>query len=144
MPGKPYKPSVPDRVAAAEPGKAIGILMPTTDANGRPVTVHKLGAPAHGTAVLNADGTVTYIPAPGFAGVDSFTYEVVDAEGNVAMATITVTVGKPALPPTDIPAPGILPLPVTGDDIPAVITAGAITVAIGGVLYWVGARRPTD
>ncbi|MEV4345599.1 Ig-like domain-containing protein [Actinoplanes sp. NPDC049596] len=134
-PATPYKPLVPDRVAAAEPGRPVGIPLPATDKNGRPVQVHAIGQPAHGTAVLNADGTVTYTPAPGFAGVDSFTYEVVDANGNIATATITVTVGQP----DKLPLPGVLPLPATGDNILAVLAGGTLTLTIGSVLYWLGA-----
>ncbi|MFG1989587.1 Ig-like domain-containing protein [Actinoplanes sp. NPDC048988] len=134
-PAGTYKPVVPDKVAAAQPGHPIGIPLPASDANGRPVTVRSVGRPEHGTAVLNADGTVTYTPPPGFAGVDSFTYEVVDANGNIATATITVTVGKP----DQLPGPGLLPLPATGDNILAVIAAGGITLTIGAALYWLGA-----
>ncbi|SNY04806.1 Ig-like domain-containing protein [Paractinoplanes atraurantiacus] len=130
----PYQPVVPDKVAAAAPGRPIGIPLPATDRNGRPVTVQSVGKPAHGTAVLNADGTVTYTPPPGFTGVDSFTYEVIDANGNIATATITVTVGKP----DQLPGPGILPLPATGDNVLAMIAAGAVTLTIGGVLLWLG------
>ncbi|XVU25055.1 Ig-like domain-containing protein [Actinoplanes sp. CA-054009] len=134
-PPSPYKPLVPDKVAAAQPGRPVGIPLPATDANGRPVTVKSVGRPTHGTAVLNADGTVTYTPPPGFAGVDSFTYEVIDANGNIATATITVTVGKP----DKFPGPGILPLPATGDNVLAVIAAGGMTLTIGAVLYGIGA-----
>src|SRR5690606_30688168 len=34
--------------------------------------------PANGTATINADGTITYIPDEGFTGVDSFTYVICD------------------------------------------------------------------
>jgi hypothetical protein len=33
-------------------------------------------APVHGSAVVNADGTVTYTPAANYSGTDSFTYRV--------------------------------------------------------------------
>ncbi|HNT54319.1 MAG TPA: Ig-like domain-containing protein [Anaerolineaceae bacterium] len=35
-------------------------------------------APGHGTLALQADGSLTYTPPPGFAGEDSFTYVVSD------------------------------------------------------------------
>jgi hypothetical protein len=31
-----------------------------------------------GAAIPNADGTITYMPAPGFTGVETFTYAVKD------------------------------------------------------------------
>jgi hypothetical protein len=43
--------------------------------------------------VINADGTLTYTPAPEFHGTDSFTYTVLDKDGSVSqLATVTVTV----------------------------------------------------
>ncbi len=48
---------------------------------------------AGGTITNVGDGTVTYSPAPGFAGVDSFTYTVRDTAGNTSdPGTVTVTV----------------------------------------------------
>ncbi|ABC82832.1 Ig-like domain-containing protein [Anaeromyxobacter dehalogenans] len=58
----------------------------------RPATVTVLAAPAHGSAVANADGTVTYTPAAGWNGTDAFTYQVADADGQIASATVNVTV----------------------------------------------------
>ena len=48
--------------------------------------------PAHGTATLEADGTVTYRPAPGFIGSDGFGYTVSDGCGGTAQASVSVTV----------------------------------------------------
>jgi len=50
-------------------------------------------APLHGTAVVNVGGTVTYTPAAGFSGADSFSYTVKDSSGlssNAATVTLTV------------------------------------------------------
>ena len=47
-----------------------------------------------GTLTLNADGSFTYTPDPGFNGVDSFTYTVTDDGGaisNIATVTLNVT-----------------------------------------------------
>ncbi|WP_440998170.1 Ig-like domain-containing protein [Arhodomonas sp. SL1] len=48
--------------------------------------------PAHGTATLNASGDVRYVPAPGFTGVDVFSYTVTGADGSVSEAEVTVEV----------------------------------------------------
>ena len=37
--------------------------------------------PAHGTAAINADGTITYTPAANYNGADSFTYTISDGNG---------------------------------------------------------------
>ncbi|GEM_PF-1483485 len=57
-----------------------------------PVTVSVIGAPAHGSAAVNADNTVRYTPATDFAGSDNFTYQVRDVDGDLATATVTVGV----------------------------------------------------
>lgn len=45
------------------------------------------GKPDHGgTAVPNADGTIAYMPAPGFAGVETFKYAVKDSYGTPAIS----------------------------------------------------------
>jgi hypothetical protein len=53
-----------------------------------------IGSPAaHGTALANGAGTITYTPAGGFSGADSFSYTVKDSTGlssNAATVAITV------------------------------------------------------
>ncbi len=46
----------------------------------------------NGSVFVNGDGTITYIPNPGFNGTDTITYEISDGEGGTATAEITVTV----------------------------------------------------
>jgi hypothetical protein len=49
--------------------------------------------PVGGSAVRNANNTVTYTPNAGFAGVDTFAYQVTDTAGlTSANAIVTVTV----------------------------------------------------
>jgi hypothetical protein len=36
--------------------------------------ISAIGDASHGSAVLNPDGTITYIPTPGYVGPDSFSY----------------------------------------------------------------------
>jgi hypothetical protein len=45
-----------------------------TDVDSSTLSVVSLSAPLHGSAVLNADGTVTYTPDANYFGTDSFTY----------------------------------------------------------------------
>jgi VCBS repeat-containing protein len=49
-------------------------------------------APLHGTVVLGSNGSYLYTPDANYAGTDSFTYRVRDADGGVATATVTFTV----------------------------------------------------
>ena len=58
------------------------------------VTITQVNPPANGSVVINTDGTVTYTPAPGFAGTDTFTYQICENgnPANCATATVTITV----------------------------------------------------
>jgi len=49
-------------------------------------------APAHGTRVINEDGTFTYIPAINFHGTDSFSFIVNDGALDSPAAVIMITV----------------------------------------------------
>ena len=61
--------------------------------DGSSLRVASVGRAQHGTVRISADGTFVYTPAAGFSGVDTVTYDVVDAEGQRARAVVTVTVG---------------------------------------------------
>jgi hypothetical protein len=57
--------------------------------------------PAHGTLMLNPDGTFTYTPDPDYSGPDSFTYQFTDP----ILGTVhTGTVGLTVTPVADTPA----------------------------------------
>src|SRR6266508_342149 len=70
----------------------VDVLANDSDADGDALSVPGLTVPAHGTATLNADGTVTYAPNAGFSGTDTFTYRAFDGTdaGNVATVTVEV------------------------------------------------------
>jgi gliding motility-associated-like protein/uncharacterized repeat protein (TIGR01451 family) len=58
-----------------------------------PSSVKIIDYPAHGTIVVNIDGTIEYKPTPGYTGTDTFTYQVQDESGNWSnVATVTVEV----------------------------------------------------
>jgi len=80
----------------------IPILDNDSDPDGGALMVTALSSPAEGTVTQNDDGTVTYTPADGFTGSESFTYTVTDADGGTAQADVEVTV-QPA--PDDEPEP---------------------------------------
>ncbi len=49
--------------------------------------------PLHGTLIPSVTGNYTYTPAPGYTGVDSFTYTVMDESGNISnVATVYINV----------------------------------------------------
>ncbi len=62
------------------------------DLNDDALDVVAVGEAAHGTVVINTDGTLTYTPEPGFVGTDTFTVTIVDEGGLQATSTTTVFV----------------------------------------------------
>jgi gliding motility-associated-like protein len=48
--------------------------------------------PLHGTAVVNGDNTITYTPTAGYLGLDSYTYQVCDGDGDCSTAIVSVIV----------------------------------------------------
>jgi hypothetical protein len=71
---------------------SVDVLGNDGDPDLDPLTVVSVGTPAHGTAVLEVDRTVTYTPGPNFHGTDGFLYVIRDPGGLTASATVTVTV----------------------------------------------------
>lgn len=82
------------------PGKAvtIAVLANDSDPNGDPLTVTSAAQGKHGAVALNRDGTVTYTPASGFTGPDSFAYTISDGRGGTATATVTLSVSNQTWP----------------------------------------------
>jgi len=70
----------------------IDILANDFDPDGDPLTVTLLDPPANGSAVLNADGTVTYTPNSGFEGCDTFSYFICDPGGLCDTAIVVVCI----------------------------------------------------
>jgi Bacterial Ig domain/Calx-beta domain/PKD domain len=73
----------------------INVLSNDSDVDNDPLTVIIDTGPTHGTAEVNADGTVLYTPVANYNGKDSFTYH--DFDGNLASGTVTVTVDLAAV-----------------------------------------------
>jgi Tol biopolymer transport system component len=63
------------------------------DADDAVLTVSAIGQPAHGIAVLNPDGSVTYTPTTGYLGGDEFTVTVLDGHKNEVTESAYITVG---------------------------------------------------
>ena len=105
IPGYLAKPLAP---AAGAYGSAQHVTLAATTF-GSPGTVRfrVLTAPAHGTLDVRSgddltDPDVTYTPAPGYSGADSFTYEALDSTSRYPLhpqvATVALSVGAPASP----------------------------------------------
>jgi outer membrane protein OmpA-like peptidoglycan-associated protein len=97
----------------------ILVLGNDSDPDGDGLSVSSVSKPAHGDAVLNSDGTVTYTPAAGFEGSDVFSYVISDGRGGTATAQVTVQVGAGANAP-----------PVALDDVIGVLKGGGVDIPV--------------
>ncbi len=80
--------------------EAPGLLNNATDEDSDPLTAVKATDPSHGTAVINPDGSFSYIPELDFAGTDTFTYVANDGAEDSDPATVSVTVNRDPNAPT--------------------------------------------
>ncbi len=77
----------------------INVLVNDTDPDNDTLSITAVGPAAHGAVTNNGDGTLTYSPAAGFSGFDTFTYTICAPEGclttsSTAAVTIEVRRGK--------------------------------------------------
>ena len=105
QPNRPPE-AVDDRAETAEDTPVlIDVVANDTDPDGDALRVVAVMAPAHGTATVVAGG-MRYVPEPDYHGPDRFTYRVADSSGEMAAASVAVTV----LPVNDAPvAVGSIP-----------------------------------
>lgn len=97
----------------------VAVLANDSDPDGTVLVVAGATNGANGTTTVNPDGTITYTPAAGFSGTDSFDYTISDGCATVT-ARVTITVD-----PTTPPRP------------PGVCYAGSSNPSIGAVQSWV-------
>jgi len=72
---------------------SIRVISNDSDPDGDFLLVESATSPNNGS-IINAETSVSYIPDPGFNGVDSFTYTISDGNGQTATATVTVASGR--------------------------------------------------
>jgi VCBS repeat-containing protein len=69
-----------------------GVLANDRGVDARSVSIRVTQMPANGALSLDTNGSFVYTPVPGFAGSDTFMYEVRTADGRTATATVTLVV----------------------------------------------------
>jgi len=77
---------------------SIPILANDSDPDGDFLLIESFTQPRNGS-VLNSRTTLSYIPDPGFQGIDNFTYTVSDGNGGSSQATVTISVAEVNDPP---------------------------------------------
>lgn len=81
----------------------INVLGNDSDPDGDPLSVTSATVdPAKGTVSVNPDGTLNFVPTPGFTGTAIISYTISDGHGGTATSTLTVTVQ----PAPEAPSPG--------------------------------------
>jgi VCBS repeat-containing protein len=71
---------------------AAGVLGNDTDIDSNSFTAALATNSSNGNTTLSANGSFTYIPDPGFVGIDSFTYTATDGGATSPPVTVTLTV----------------------------------------------------
>src|SRR5207302_9195465 len=98
----PRPPASADDVVATAEGQVttIDVLANDTDPDNDldPTSLSIVGPALHGTAVAS-NGHVTYTPAPGYSGPDTFTYQVCDATQLCTTAVVAIDVTAVDQPP---------------------------------------------
>src|SRR5205085_2408124 len=85
--------AVDDTLTTAEDAAGtVDVLANDSDADGDTVTLIRLATPAHGALTFGSAGSITYTPAAGYVGADSFDYVVIDGHGGSDGATVSITV----------------------------------------------------
>jgi VCBS repeat-containing protein len=99
---------------------APGVLSNDTDIDSTGLTTVLVAGPAHGSLILNSDGSFTYTPSANYTGTDSFTYRASD--GSLQSALPTVTVSLEVTEVNDAPV-AVNNNYNTAEDIPLTVTA---------------------
>lgn len=74
---------------------ASGVLSGALGPSGVTLSPSLVSPPAHGSLTLDDDGSFAYVPASGYAGADSFTYQVADTSGDYVTAKVSLAVAAP-------------------------------------------------
>jgi hypothetical protein len=124
----PVPPPTCQNVTGSTPyGLAVVVQLNCTEFAGQPLTYAIVGAPAHGRlSGLKAGGhvTVTYTPAAGFVGIDSFTYDASSTNGTSTAASVSITVT-----PRNVAGAGHARKSATGAKLPITCTAHGVAAA---------------
>jgi subtilisin family serine protease/subtilisin-like proprotein convertase family protein len=81
---------------------APGVLANDINADGDVMTAGLADGPSNGTLQLSSNGSFTYTPNPDYHGTDSFAYRAFDGSAHSELATVTITVVPPNLPPVAV------------------------------------------
>lgn len=115
---------------------APGVLANDSDNLGGALSAALVTAPTHGRVTLAPSGALTYAPASGFTGTDTFSYRAVNTSGPGNSATVSITVAAPTTvqPPSEFVAWSVVGNQVTLRWKPPVVGPTATDYVIEGGL----------
>lgn len=74
----------------------INVLHNDSDPDGDTLTVTQIfNSTGRADISINADGSILYVPIPGYVGADWFEYEIADGRGGIDRATVHMTIHLP-------------------------------------------------
>ena len=85
-------PTASKAMASGNEDTVVSGLLAADDVDGDPLTYALTENAAHGSVVLNADGSYRYTPDANFYGTDSFRYSVSDDDGGTDVGVVDITV----------------------------------------------------
>ena len=115
---------VASNVSATFSANSSGNTVPLALSGGAATSIAVVTQPAHGSTTVSGI-TITYTPAAGFSGSDSFTYSASNGSGTSAPAQVSLTVASHVLMLS--PAAGALPVATTGKSWTQTVTASGGT-----------------
>ncbi|MCC6075585.1 Ig-like domain-containing protein, partial [Pseudomonas sp. GCM10022188] len=128
--------AVADSISTSEDTAVSGTVASNdSTSSGGALSFAKASDPAHGSVVVNGDGTYTYTPDANWSGADSFDYTVTDAASGESLTrtvTVTVTPTNDAPVATDAAATTPEDTPVSGQLVASDVDGDALTFAKAG------------
>ena len=96
----------------------IRVLDNDTDPRDRVIHVVNVTSSLRGTALVNPDNTIRYVPNADTIGEDAFTYKIQNTRGRTSTAEVVVTIAEPSQAIGAAPASGVAPAPLRAEPVP--------------------------
>jgi hypothetical protein len=117
-----------DAATITAPNQPVTLPVLSNDQNADPKSVSIATPPAHGNALVNPDGSITYTPNADFTGTDTLIYQACDSQQQCAIALVTITVPAPtSITPPVLPPPSA---PPANDDMAMTTVDKPVTIPV--------------